>query len=258
MLTLMKMIKQKDFWAWNYGICLFAELTEVMRQKGDAEFINLLNKIRIGDTHPDVQQKLKARFVNETADNYPQNAVHMFTEDWPIAVHNKKISDTLPCELHRVHAIDNIPADCKYPLQSIISAENRKQTDTGGLAKYLELKVGAKVMVTVKVDVNDRLINGQVGEVFGFKIVNNVIYKVYIKFEDLEIGRKAMMSSQFTRVNCVAPIKKCEADIPISKGSILTCIEPTQFPLALSWTCTIHKVQGLSHDEEVINFDLQK
>ena len=113
-------------------------------------------------------------------------------------------------------------------------------------------------MVTVKVDVNNRLINGQAGEVFGFKIVNNVIYKVYIKFQDLEIGRKAMMSSQFTRVNCVAPIKKCEADIPISKGSILTCIEPTQFPLALSWACTIHKVQGLSHDEEVINFDLQK
>ena len=47
----------------------FAELTEVMRQKGDAEFINLLNKIRIGDIDADVQQKLKARFVNKTADN---------------------------------------------------------------------------------------------------------------------------------------------------------------------------------------------
>ena len=60
---------------------MFAELTEVMRQNGDAEFINFLNKIRIGDTDADVQQKLKVRFVNETADNYPQNAVHMFTED---------------------------------------------------------------------------------------------------------------------------------------------------------------------------------
>ena len=68
--------------SWNlWHMFQFAELTEVMRQKGDAEFINLLNKIRIGDTHPDVQQKLKPRFVNETADNYPQNAVHMFTED---------------------------------------------------------------------------------------------------------------------------------------------------------------------------------
>ena len=83
----------------------------------------------------------------------------------------------MPCELHRVHAIDNIPADCKYPLQSIILAQNRKQTDTGGLAKCLELKVGAKVMVTVKVDVNNRLINGQAGEVLGLKLL-----MLYIKY----------------------------------------------------------------------------
>ena len=51
----------------------FAELTEVMRQNGDAKFTNLSNKIRIGDIDADVQQKLKARFVNEAADNYRQN-----------------------------------------------------------------------------------------------------------------------------------------------------------------------------------------
>ena len=51
----------------------FAELTEVMRQNGDAKFTNLSNKIRIGDIDADVQQKLKASFVNETAENYPQN-----------------------------------------------------------------------------------------------------------------------------------------------------------------------------------------
>ena len=100
----------------------FAKLTEVMRQKGDAEFINLLNKIRIGDIDADVQQKLKARFMIETGDNYPQNAVHMFAENYPTVVHNKKILDTLPGELYRVNAIDNISEDCKYPLQSIVSA----------------------------------------------------------------------------------------------------------------------------------------
>ena len=44
-----------------------------MRQKGDAEFINRLKKIKIRDIDADELQKLKARFVNETADNYPQN-----------------------------------------------------------------------------------------------------------------------------------------------------------------------------------------
>ena len=73
----------------------FAEFTEVMRQKGDAKFINLLNKIRIGDIDGDRQQKLKAGFVNETADNYPRNAVHMFAENYP-TLYNKRILDTLP------------------------------------------------------------------------------------------------------------------------------------------------------------------
>ena len=236
----------------------FAELTEVMRQKCDAEYINLLNKIRIGDIDADVQQKLKARFVNETADNYPQNVVDMFEENYPAVVHNKKILDTLPGELCRVNATDNIPADCKYPLQCIASGQNRKQTDTGGLAKSLELKVGAKVMITVNIDIKDRLINFQVGEVFEFKIVDNVINKVYIKFQDPQIGRKAMMSNDFTKTNCVVPIEKCEADIPISNGSVSPSIKWTQFPLALSCACTIHKVQGLSLNEGVVRFDSQK
>ena len=103
----------------------FPELTEVMREKGDAEVI----KIRIGGIDADVQQKSKTKFVNETADKYSQNAVHMFAESHPSVVNNKKIVDTLPGELHKVNAIDNIPADCKYPLQSTVSAQNRKQTD---------------------------------------------------------------------------------------------------------------------------------
>ena len=68
-------------------------------------------------------------------------------------------------------------------------------------------------MVTVNIDIKDRLINGQVGEVFGFKIVN-VINEVYIKFQDPQIGKKAMMSNEFTRANCVVPIETCEADVP--------------------------------------------
>ena len=177
---------------------------------------------------------------------------------YPTVVHNKEILDTLPGELHRVNAIDNIPADCKYPLQSIVSAQYRKQTDTGGLAKCLELKVGAKVMVTVNIDIKDRLINGQVGKVFGFKIVDNIINEVYIKFQGSQIGRRAIMNNQFTRANCVVRIEKCEADIPISKGSVSPCIKRTQFPLALSWACMIHKVQGLSLNEGAVSFELRK
>ena len=113
-------------------------------------------------------------------------------------------------------------------------------------------------MVTVNIDIKDRLINGQIGEVFGFKIVNHIINQVYIKFQDPQIGRKAIMSNQITRAKCVVPIEKCEVDIPISKGSVSPCIKRTQFPLALSWACMIHKVQGLSLNEGAVSFELRK
>ena len=89
--------------------------------------------------------------MNKTADNYPQNAVHMFAENYPTIVHNKKTLDILQGELYIVNAIDNITADFKYSPQSNLSAQNRKQTDTGDLARYLELKVRAKVIITVNI-----------------------------------------------------------------------------------------------------------
>ena len=113
-------------------------------------------------------------------------------------------------------------------------------------------------MVTVNIDIKDRLINGQVGKVFGFKIVDNIINEVYIKFQGSQIGRRAIMNNQFTRANCVVRIEKCEGDIPISKGSVSPCIKWTQFPLALSWACMIHKVQGLSLNEGAVSFELRK
>ena len=74
-----------------------------------------------------------------------------------------------------INAIDQIPADCKYPETLFSLARNKKLSETGGLAKCLELKVGAKVMIAVNVDIQDMLINGQVGEVAEFEIMSSII-----------------------------------------------------------------------------------
>ena len=47
------------------------------------------------------------------------------------------------------------------PLPLIQAAQNQKQTITKGLVKFLKLKIGKKVMITVNRDIQDRLIKVQ-------------------------------------------------------------------------------------------------
>ena len=61
-------------------------------------------------------------------------------------------------ELYTIEANGKIPGNCKYPL-----AQNQMQTNTGGLAKLLKLKTGAKVMLAVNMDMQYHVINGQTG-----------------------------------------------------------------------------------------------
>ena len=112
----------------------------------------------------------------------------MFAENYPTVKHNRKMLDKLPGKMYIINAIDQIPADCKQPETLISLAQNKKQSEIGDLAKCLELKVGAKVMVTVNVDIQDRLINGQVGEVIGFEIKNSIVKKFISSFKILQWG----------------------------------------------------------------------
>ena len=55
------------------------------------------------------------------------------------------------------------------------------------------------------------------------------------------------------------PIIRTDTHIKIKKHNINSpSIRRTQFPLALSWACTVHKVQGLSLEKAVISFQLHK
>ena len=93
----------------------FAELTEVMRQRGDVKFIDLLNKIRVVNIDEGVQKQIRERFIEESDINYPKNALHMYAENYPTVEHNRKILDKFPSKTYMISAIDQIPDDCKYP-----------------------------------------------------------------------------------------------------------------------------------------------
>ena len=143
----------------------------------------------------------------------------MYAENEPAIDRNEAVLNNLPPELYTMEADDKIPDNCKYPLPMILATWNQKQTDTGGLAKLLKLKIGAKVMLTVNVDIQDRLINGQTGNIEHIEYVQGTVHKVYVKFFDEQAGIRAMRSSCLGRQNYWVATEKCETEIPIRKGS---------------------------------------
>ena len=65
------------------------------------------------------------------------------------------------------------------------------QSETGGLASTLQIKSNVRVMLTMNVDLQDRLIDGQSGTVNHIEINDqHNISKVYIKFDDNKAGLK--------------------------------------------------------------------
>ena len=79
------------------------------------------------------------------------------------------------------------------------------------------MKFGVNVMPTVNFNLEDRLVNGLVGVVMGFKVVNNKGKIVFIKSEDKAAGRIAMHNNKIALENHWGPIEKFQASLVFRK-----------------------------------------
>ena len=67
------------------------ELVDIMRQKDDLAFAQLLNRLRLNEMTEEDKQKLQNRVVNPDTDDYPKDAVHLFAENSYVKKHNDNI-----------------------------------------------------------------------------------------------------------------------------------------------------------------------
>ena len=131
--------------------------------------------------------------------SYPEHAVYTFTESKPVKRHNETQLNNLDSQLVCIEAIDEFLKNINVLDSQIDVIKLRKISETGNLENQLNLKFGLQVMMTSKIGINDRLVNGLVGSVTQFKHSNNAASFVYVKFNDASAGLEAMASDVTAR-----------------------------------------------------------
>lgn len=203
---------------WEQAEFVTCYITEQYRQD-DSKFLSLLSKIRANKFDDESLAHIKKRKID--AQKFPENAPKLYSHNLDVDSMNNEMLGKVNAEpvffpMH-TKGHEKLVAVMK---KGCLSPEN------------LYLKIGASVMFT-KNNPKDGYVNGTLGVIEGFTKARMPIVK-------LRDGRK---------------IEASYADWVIEEdGKVKGTL--TQIPLRLAWAITVHKSQGISLDEAVI--DLSK
>ena len=115
-------------------------------------------------------------------------------------------------------------------------------------------------MVTNNIDVSDTLTNEARGTVTNIITDQNQQKNeaILVQFENQAIGEDAKKKSKYKHINKDSvPFVQSEVPFPV-KGAISFNVTRRQFLLMLAWAVTIHKCQGLTLPEIVIDMSPEK
>jgi ATP-dependent DNA helicase PIF1 len=202
---------------WKSMHFLTCTLTDVIRQKDDAKFIQMLSKIRNGDTSCLAEFNRKVTKPEE----YDDTALELVsTNRKAIEINQERLAkiDEKPI-VYRAEIVGNIPSG-EYP------AEDR-----------LMLKKGARIISLVNDVVNMQFANGSVGTVLEVSPDS-----VLVQFDSGTVARIKWHVWEKTKTTVVG-----DAIVPVSSGSF------KQIPLRLAWAVTIHRSQGKTFDKIVVD-----
>ena len=88
----------------------------------------------------------------------------------------------------------------------------RGRSETGGLDSVILAKENARVMLTINIDVNDRLIDEQMGAIkkIGINHTTQKPVVIYINFEDSQSGIKA---TEKCKINMQEKMELCQFNL---------------------------------------------
>ncbi|CAB4038045.1 ATP-dependent DNA helicase PIF1 [Paramuricea clavata] len=86
-----------------------AELTQIMRQKDDLAFTQLLNRVRTASHTDDDIRCIQSRTITPADENYPSDALHIFAENAPVDEYNIDRLEQIQSPQYVLEALDQFP-----------------------------------------------------------------------------------------------------------------------------------------------------
>lgn len=196
-------------------------LTYSHRQKADAIFFSVLNRMRIGESTQDDFIVLSKYIIKKEDKEYLTGdlpIIYPVTRNVDLVNENRlKSLTTKERNYEMIVKTTNIPITAKEDLIT----SNLKCTN---LKRSLKIKVGCRVILLKNISIPKGLVNGAIGKVTGYND-NHVM----VRFDHMDDDE----SIKISRCSCLRQDQKKTWSM-----------EFKQFPLALYYASTTHKSQG--------------
>lgn len=202
------------------------ELRKIYRQT-DSDFIELLDRIRMGTTTPDDLRRLNSRCISPLAPPIPESRDKNFT----MTLATRRDMVDYINETH-LEAIDKPSFTFTGTIKGDFP-DNSLPTDM-----ELSLKEGAQV-VFIKNDPDKRWVNGTIG-----RVTTLAADLLEVKLENGAIYTLTPEKWSNIKYTYDSRTKKIEEE---ELGSF------TQYPVKLAWALTVHKSQGLTFNNVIID-----
>jgi hypothetical protein len=250
-----------NFWS---DLFTMVELTDIMRQKDNVPFAQLLNRLREGNHTPADISTLESRIIESSDVNYPSDATHLFATNFKVDTFNN--TELLKSGNPKVSftAKDRIVGPTPPAMKAQIIAGFKNSSQTKQLANVLVVSEGIWHDLTVNLDTSDGLINGASCIIMKMDVPPSVTVPrgiMWVQFQDEQIGKKLRSDSKCLYKRGIdqrwTPIEPLVKQYPAGqKGQVQ--LQRLQFPLRPAHAKTIHRSQGDTLSSAVIDLSGRK
>jgi len=238
------------------------ELTQIMRQRDDLPFADLLNRLREGNHTQEDIAVLETRLLSRNNFQSLSNITHIYPTNAQVTHHNTEIFNKSLTQKAQVEAVDSILGDLAPSVKERIKVPDDPSV-TCGLRKIIDLSIDLPYEITNNVNVEDGITNGSECVLKYIDYRNSSRDKpsiLWVKFRDTKTGqvtRTTYKQYYHTEIdNNWTPIFAIKRQFHVGRN--FTPVVRIQFPLVIGAAKTIHKSQGSSVDQLVISMNNKK